>query len=44
LLANLEPAKIRGVESDGMLLAADVDGKAILLQPDQDVPAGAKIR
>ncbi|MDH7602705.1 MAG: methionine--tRNA ligase [Armatimonadota bacterium] len=44
LLANLEPAKIRGVESNGMLLAADVDGKAILLQPDQDVPAGAKIR
>ena len=43
-LANLAPAKIRGVESNGMLLAADVDGRAILLQPDQDVPAGAKIR
>ncbi len=44
LLANLQPAKIRGVESNGMLLAADVDGRAILLQPDQDVPAGAMIR
>lgn len=46
LLANLQPAKIRGVESQGMLLAADVDGRAILLQPDapQDVPAGATVR
>ncbi len=46
LLANLAPAKIRGVESQGMLLAADVDGRAILLQPDpaQDTPAGATVR
>ncbi len=44
LLANLEPAKIRGVESNGMLLAADVDGRAIILQPDSDVPAGSKVR
>jgi methionyl-tRNA synthetase len=44
LLANLQPAKIRGVESQGMLLAADVDGKAIILMPDQDVPAGSKVR
>lgn len=44
LLANLEPAKIRGVVSNGMLLAADLDGRAILLQPDSDVPAGSKVR
>ena len=44
LLANLEPAKIRGVESNGMLLAADLDGRAIILQPDQDVPAGSNVR
>ncbi len=44
VLVNLEPAKIRGVESNGMLLAADVDGRAIILQPDSDVPAGSKIR
>ena len=43
-LANLAPAKIRGVESNGMLLAADVDGRAVLLQPDSDVPAGSRIR
>lgn len=44
LLANLEPAKIRGVESNGMLLAADGDGRAVILQPEIDVPAGAKVR
>jgi len=43
-LANLAPATIRGVESNGMLLAADLGGRAVLLQPDTDVPAGAKIR
>ncbi|MGC8667863.1 MAG: methionine--tRNA ligase [Chthonomonadales bacterium] len=44
LLANLAPRKIRGVESQGMFLAADVDGQAILLQPETRVPAGSKIR
>lgn len=45
LLANLEPAKIRGVVSNGMLLAAsDENGHAILLGPDSDVPAGSKVR
>ena len=44
LLTNLEPAKIRGVVSNGMLLAADVDGRAVILQPDSDVPAGSKVR
>ncbi|MEI6914313.1 MAG: methionine--tRNA ligase [Armatimonadota bacterium] len=44
ILANLTPAKIRGVESQGMLLAADIDGRAILLQPDVDVAAGSNVR
>lgn len=44
LLANLQPAKIRGVESNGMLLAADLDGRAIILRPDEDVPPGSKVR
>ncbi len=36
LLANLKPAKLRGVESHGMLLAADLpDGKASLLDPGE---------
>ena len=44
VLVNLEPRKIRGIESHGMILAVDVGGKAILLHPDRDVPAGSIIR
>lgn len=42
---NLKPAKLRGVESQGMVLAAtDDDGAAILLQPDRETPEGAKVK
>ncbi len=44
VLVNLKPAVIRGVESQGMLLAADLGGKAIVLTPDQEVPPGSPIR
>ncbi len=44
VLTNLQPATIRGVQSQGMLLAAEVDGKAILLTPDKPVPTGSKVR
>ncbi len=44
VLANLKPAKLMGVESKGMILAADLDGKAILLQPDSEVPPGTRVR
>jgi methionyl-tRNA synthetase len=44
VIVNLKPARIRGVDSYGMLLAADADGKAILLQPDSPVPPGSPIR
>jgi len=45
MVFNLKPAKLRGVESQGMLLAAvDEDGGAILLQPDRETPEGAKVR
>ncbi|WP_297074214.1 methionine--tRNA ligase [Thermococcus sp.] len=44
IIANLEPKKLRGVESQGMLLAAD-DGKNVaLLMPDKEVKLGARIR
>lgn len=43
VVANLEPAKIRGVASEGMLLAASADGRVALLQPDADVPDGAEV-
>ncbi|MCE5315348.1 MAG: methionine--tRNA ligase [Armatimonadota bacterium] len=45
LLANLEPAKIRGIVSNGMLLAATgEDDRAVILTPESDVPAGSKVR
>lgn len=44
VIANLQPAVIRGIESQGMLLAAEVDGKAIIPFFSEDVPAGAKVR
>jgi methionyl-tRNA synthetase len=44
LVANLKPAKLMGVESQGMLLAASLDGKPVLCTFDQDVPPGTKIR
>jgi methionine--tRNA ligase beta chain len=44
VLMNLEPKKIRGVESQGMILAIDVDGKPILLHPEREVPPGSIIR
>jgi methionyl-tRNA synthetase len=44
VIINLEPAVIRGIESQGMLLAAEVDGKAVIPVFVEDVPAGAKVR
>jgi methionyl-tRNA synthetase len=45
VVANLKPSKLRGVESQGMLLAAtDDEGNAILLQPDRETPEGATVR
>ena len=44
LVANLKPAKLRGVESMGMLLAASMeDGSAKVVFIDGDVPNGAEI-
>lgn len=45
VVANLKPAKLRGTESQGMLLAAvDEDGGAILVQPDREAPEGSQVR
>jgi len=43
VVANLEPAKIRGIESQGMLLAAVSDKTIALLGPDKELPAGTKV-
>jgi methionyl-tRNA synthetase len=44
LVANLKPAKLMGVESNGMILAASVDGKAVLCTFDQEVAPGTKVK
>ncbi|HLC92461.1 MAG TPA: methionine--tRNA ligase subunit beta [archaeon] len=43
VIANLEMRKIRGIESNGMILAADDNGKPVILQPQREVPNGAKV-
>jgi methionine--tRNA ligase beta chain len=44
IVANLEPRKLMGLESQGMLLAAhDADGAPVLLMPDKVVPPGSVI-
>jgi methionyl-tRNA synthetase len=44
VLTNLKPAKLFGIESQAMLLAADADGKAVLLRPRDRVETGTKVR
>jgi methionyl-tRNA synthetase len=46
IVANLAPRKMRGVESNGMLLAASAgpDGKPVLCTFAEDIPAGAKVK
>ena len=44
VINNLEPAVLRGQESQGMLLAASAEGGPVLLSPEKDVPVGARVR
>lgn len=44
IVANLEPRMIVGLESQGMLLAADSPDGPVLLQPDTEIQAGAGIK
>ena len=44
VVANLQPAKLMGEESQGMLLAADGQDDIILLTPSKDAPLGARVR
>lgn len=43
-IVNLEPRVIRGVESQGMILAADVEGQPVLMFPDKEIPPGSKVK
>jgi methionyl-tRNA synthetase len=44
IVANLQPAKLMGVESQGMVLAASVEGEPVLLAPERAVPPGTRVR
>ncbi len=46
IVANLKPAKLMGVESHGMLLAASTEGDGLLslLTPSRPIPAGCRVR
>jgi methionyl-tRNA synthetase len=44
IVANLQPAKLMGVESNGMVLAASIGGEPSLLSVDASVPAGTKVK
>ncbi len=43
-VVNLEPRKIMGMESQGMVMAADPEEGPVLLIPEKEVPAGTKVR
>jgi len=43
-IVNLEPRTFRGIESQGMLVATEAEGGAVLLHPDKEVPEGSRIK
>jgi len=43
VVKNLQPTLIRGIESQGMLLAAVFQDKVVLLTVDKDIEVGAKV-
>jgi len=46
IVVNLQPRKLRGVESNGMIVAASVgpEGKPVLVGFHEDVPVGARLK
>ena len=44
VLLNLEPRKMRGEMSNGMILAIGGEGEIVLLQPESEVPPGSIVR
>lgn len=44
IVANLQPAKLMGIESNGMVLAASIDGEPNLVAVDPNVPVGTQVR
>ncbi len=44
VVANLEPRMMMGLESQGMMLAADSEDGPVFLTPQKEVPPGTKVR
>jgi methionyl-tRNA synthetase len=44
IVANLAPRKLRGIESQGMVLAGEADGRLAVLIPDRELPPGSKVK
>ena len=44
VVINIQPAEIKGVKSEGILLAIDDKGKPLLLLPEEKVSNGSKVR
>ena len=44
IIANLKPAKLMGVESNGMIVAASVDGKPVLATFAEEVSNGSLLK
>ncbi|MGL5893763.1 MAG: hypothetical protein ACRCZM_04010 [Bacteroidales bacterium] len=45
VLVNLSPKKLRGIESQGMILMAEgADGKLHFVQPSSEVAPGSEVR
>ncbi|WAM33997.1 methionine--tRNA ligase [Caldicellulosiruptor morganii] len=44
VVANLKPAKLRGVESQGMLLAASIGDELCIISPEKDIKEGARVK
>ncbi|HLA53895.1 MAG TPA: methionine--tRNA ligase subunit beta, partial [Flavitalea sp.] len=43
VVANLAPRKMRGIESNGMILMAETEGKLVFVQPDSAIPPGSAV-
>ena len=44
VVTNLKPAKLKGIESNGMLLAASNAESVVLLTPEKDISSGSKVK
>src|SRR3989338_8248193 len=44
ILVNLEPKRMKGLDSNGMMLAANVEWRPVLLRPEEEVPPGSIVK